>query len=257
MSKTQNKKKTAQKIHNDVKNYWEKEVLPEEIIKLSNSVSIYNLDKKTQRIIKKVESKEDLNSDELKYIKKVLANYREAINKHDVEGTVESINQHKRHIKTQQDLVALFDNEDDDRFHIKMQFPIDGILTLFEFDVKPITDIQAVNLVMDHANLFEDLTENEISLFNKETAGQEITEEEQQVIEEAKRKILELETENQVEIMNKFLARQLTPQAYDNVEDNINKFWKKFPFLERMSLYLKVRDILGLTERANEELFLA
>lgn len=176
--------------------------------------------------------------------------------KHDVKGAVEATKEHKTYIKTQQDLVELFDNDDEDRYKIKMQFPVNGIKRIFEFNVTPIADIQAVNLVMDHAHLFKDVTEEEMHLFNKENMNQKLTKAEKKVIAKAKEKLAEAEAENQISIINTFLARQVTPPSYDNIEDNI-KFWNKFPFMHRFSLYMKVREILGLTEEANDKLFLA
>lgn len=251
MSKKQNKEKASNKADMDMIRQWEKTLLPKEIIKLKKSVAEKDLGQKTVNICNKVENEEKLTQKELKYIKKFLLNYREAINKHDVEGAVESIEKHKTNIKTQQDLMDLFSNEN--RFKIKMGFPVDGIKTIFEFKVKKITDMAAVTLVTDHANLYSDVTEEEINIVNKQIKGEEITPEEQQVIEEANRRMLESQTENQVEVINNFLARQVT---LSDDKDIPIETWQNFPFLEKLSLYIKARDILGLTERANEELFL-
>lgn len=242
------------KDDNFIEKTWVEKIMPNELKDLQEYFDLEELPDEVQEIIKKVDNKENLNDDELKYIKKFLAEYRGPMKEHDIKGTIKAVEEHKRHITTQQELVALFDNEE--RFHIKMQFPVDGILTLCEFDIQPLADMQAVNLVMDHAHLFKDVTEEEMEIIGKEAQNQKLTVAEKKVAEKAKIKIAEAEAENQLDVINNLLARQVTPPDFDNVEDNKN-FWKKFPILERISLYMRVRDVLGLTERANDKLFLS
>ena len=61
--------------------------------------------------------------------------------------------------------------------------------------------------------------------------------------------------EQQEEIIVMLLANQLRlPNSNQDVEAR-KKFWEKFPFNAKVSIFMKVENKLGLTEYSNTKLF--
>ena len=65
---------------------------------------------------------------------------------------------------------------------------------------------------------------------------------------------MESSMEDRMHQINFLLANQVSPPSQGTVDDRV-KFWEKFPFNDKMSLYLKIEDKLGLTEHFDDELF--
>ena len=104
-------------------------------------------------------------------------------------------------------------------------------------------------------NLFKDYSEQEKQLFNKAQEQEELTPEEQIIVEKMTKDINAIAGEEKAKIIDGFLASQLRlPESSQEYNDRL-LFWKKFPFMEKWAVVGKVEERLGLTETANEKLF--
>ena len=69
------------------------------------------------------------------------------------------------------------------------------------------------------------------------------------------KEINEKASEQQEEMIISLLANQLKlPNSTDDIELR-KEFWTKFPFNAKMSVWIQIRNRLGLTEEDNEALF--
>ena len=104
-------------------------------------------------------------------------------------------------------------------------------------------------------DLFKDYSEDEKQLFNKAQEGEELTPEEQAMVEKMTKDLNALAGQEKAKLIDGFLASQLRlPESSQDYNDRLF-FWKKFPFLEKWAVVGKVEERLGLTETANEKLF--
>ena len=123
-----------------------------------------------------------------------------------------------------------------------------------EFQIQPINDSRALQGLALELNLFKNYTEEDKKIFTKSQIGETLTPEEGKVVNKINKELEKTLENNQDEIMIKFLARQLKLNDTDTHEKMV-EFWSKFPINARVSVFLQVEEMLGLTESADFELF--
>ena len=211
-------------------------------------------------IVEKCLNQEELTDDELTFLKKVLARYREPMKKLDIADTTENMEKVRKHIKSEKELLALIDEFEED-YTLSMVYKLrNGKEVILDLIVKPLTDSQAISEMQAHADLFKELKSDERIVWNKVMNGQQIyTEEERKLAEyiASKYEDIEYDMDHKIQGMREFLARQV---EFENTSFNTYKqklkFWNKIEVTTIIDLYNKVRTILHLDEEKVEDLFL-
>ncbi len=223
---------------------------PEELKKIPEE----ELTEEEQKIANKIKNKEKISDDEFETIKKALGRWRKAINKYDINKINDAHNKTVEVIKTSHQLIEVLDAEDYRK--LTCQLPYFGKIFQMTFKVKPITDSRALQALSLDLDLFKDYNAYEKRLFAKSQSGQKLSMEEAKIVEKINEQINKNAEENQDELITKFLAKQLILE--DEEEDNFEErliFWKKFPLNQRISVFVEVERLLGLTEDDNFKLF--
>ena len=210
-------------------------------------------------IVEKCLNQENLTDNELTFLKKVLARYREPMKKLDIADTTENLEKVRKHIKSEKELLALID-EFEENHNLTMLYKLpNGEEVLLDLIVKPLTDSQAISEMQAHANLFKELKSNERIVWNKVMNGQEIyTKEERKLAEHiaSKYEDIEYNMEQKTQGMREFLARQV---EFENCSFNTYnqklKFWNKIDVGTVVDLYNKVRTLLHINEEKVDDLF--
>lgn len=240
-----------EQVGNDkfVEEFWVENVLPHKV----ETLPYEKLTQKEQNIINKIRNNKTLTDDELTTIKQTTADYGEALEKYDAEKTIEAYEEFQDNITTEQELLELVDQQNKPQ-ELLMNCHFNEGVKKVKFTIYPIDDSRAVQMTQLHANIYQDLTPEENKTLIKQQKGEKLTKAEEDVIEHINNRVMESSMEDRMKQINFLLANQVTPPSNGTVNDKI-KFWEKFPFNDKMSLYLKIEDKLGLTEHFDDELF--
>lgn len=237
-----------------IEQFWIKNQLPH----LIESLPYDKLTLTERNIIDKIREEKTLTSEELDIIKKTSATYQVALKKYDAEEIIEAHEGFNELIRDEQELLDLVDAQSKpQQLVMNCRFNVDGkqVTRKVQFTVHPVTDSRAVEITQAHMDIYRDLNDKERSTLLKQQKGEKLTQAELDVIEHINQKIENENLTTRLEQINKLLASQVTPPSSGSLEDRV-RFWEKFHFNDKMSLFLRVQDLLGLTEASDDELFL-
>lgn len=204
-------------------------------------------------VVNKCMAHQDLTDDEFTLLKKTLQKYRESINKYKPTETINAMEQTVQIIRTEKDLLDILDDETN-KF-LKVHLTYNSKVYEMDFEILPIDDSRIVDYMQMNIDLFKDYSKEETELFLKSQNNEELTSEEQAMVEKMTIEINAIAGQEKSKMVDGFLASQLRlPESSQEYHERL-LFWKKFPFLEKWAIVQKVEDRLGLVERSNEELF--
>lgn len=256
MSKKQNKKyarKKAEAQRNENVDKYLKEVqFPEECKKLP----LEELSPEERDIAIRVRDHQPISDEEFIVIGEVLGRWRGAIQENDPDTLIKNAENIEKIITTETELLNILDQQE--QTEIKFKYPLNnGKFVLIPITVTPLDDSRAVESVQEHLKMFKDIPQNERLVYEKAQRGEPITEEEEKIIRHVNKKLEEQgRKENVADQMNTFLAwtTELQNSQLQTTEEK-KKFWKRLSFMPKMALYLKVRDMAGLTETVDDDIY--
>jgi len=252
MSSKQNKKQ-ARKMRKKETIELEKQLLKTQWPLECEALPMEDLSHEDQEIVQKCINQENLNDTEFARLKKILVTYRPSIEKYDVTKTVKNTEKLVNIIKTEKELINLFENSND--MQLKVHLPFNNQIYEFLFDILPVTDSRVINKLDTHLDLFRDLSKKEQEVFNKAQAGLQVSREEQRILDKLTEKLEETVTQHESEIVDTVLENQLVLHGSTASIEERRKFWSLFPLTVKSLIFTKVQDRLGLSEYKQEELF--
>lgn len=214
------------------------------------NLPIEELTPEEQELAIKCIEKKDFTDEEYVKLKELIVRYDQAITEYNPKKVINNFKDAVRRINTAQDFIDAIDTTED----ILVRVPVKGQTYEMEFQIQPINDSRALQGLALELNLFKNYTEEDKKIFTKSQMGESLTPEEGKVVNKINKELEKTLEANQDEIMIKFLARQLKLNDTDTHEKMI-EFWSKFPINARVSVFLQVEEMLGLTESADFELF--
>lgn len=254
MSSKQNKKHSTKQRTAEAKRI-EREMLKTQFPLECEALPKENLTPEEQLVVDKCINHEQLSDDEFRLLKKTLQQYRKALHDQRPEETVSNAEKTIHVLESEAELLNILD--DPKRKYLKVHLPVDGKIYELDFEILPITDSRAVNSVELQTDIFKNYDAEEIRIFSEAYTNPDkhMTPQEEQIAREIEEKIVEKSNDYQSEQMINLLAYQLRlPKSSDNLEERKN-FWRKFPFTARVSVWLQIKERLGLNEETNELLF--
>lgn len=235
--------------NNMVENFWIRKVLPHRV----KSLPYDKLSQAEQVIIDKINNDEEISDSELTIIKKTTAEYGIALEKYDAEKIIKSHEDFEQIVIDETELLSLVEDCGKEQ-ELIMNVPFKTGIKTIKWIIKPLDDSRAVKLTEQHMDIYKDLTDEEMKVQQKGLRGEKLSKAEQDVIEHINQKLMEVQLDERINDINEFLAWQIEPPTFDDMDRKI-EFWENFPFNSKMSLFLKVRDLLGLSEEFNDKLF--
>lgn len=210
-----------------------------------------DLTKNQQKLINKCIAKEDFTDKQFTELKILLNKYRKILNELRPEDTLKNVEDVVQLIQTEADFIDMMSAERTLLVHINTPRGKKG----FEFTVLPINDSKIIDSLEMQIDLFRDYSQTEQSIYSKATLGHELTAEERRIYNRMNEEIIEKQSTERVKTMNVFLSNQLILKGSQADRQEREKFWELFPFYDKVSIFIKVQDMLGLTETKNSELF--
>lgn len=238
----------------------EKELLKTVWVKESQLIKDYvpeeDLNKNQIKLLDKCINKEEFTEKQLKDLKLLLNKYRSLLNKLNPEETLKSVDEAIQLIQSEQDFLDLMDAEEEKYLTVRIPSPKGNIFE-FEFEVFPITDSRVVESLELQIDLFRDFSLEETATYASasQKSLDERTEEEQRILDKMNDKLSEKLGKQKLQSVDTFLAHQLKIKDSDSDLKERIKFWERFPFNAKFTVFIVVQKRLGLTEVDNEKLF--
>lgn len=228
---------------------WVKEA---ELIK--DFVPDEDLTKAQHKLIQKCIDKEDFTDKQLSELKLILNKYRKILLKLKPDKKIENIDGAVQMMETEKDFINMMMSDEQMKLlvHVKTINGVKG----FDFIVHPINDSRVIETLEMQIDLFRDYSVEEQLIYSKASVGNEdLTEDELRIYNKMNQEIIEKQSHERIITINKFLANQLSLEGSNaTLEDRI-RFWEVFPFNSKIGVFLRVQDMLGLSETKNSELF--
>lgn len=254
MSAKQNKKHAENKRRTAEAERIEREMLKTQFPLECEALPKENLTPEEQSVVYKCINHEELTDEEFKLLKKTLQAYRKAMHDAKPDETIKNAEKVINVIKSEKELLDILDNPD--RSHLKVHLPIDDKIYEMDFEILPLTDSRAVASVKLQTDIFKNYSAEELKAFSKaQNPNAIMSKQERQIAMEMEKTIVEKANDYQSEEIITLLANQLKlPNGSDDIEER-KYFWKRFPFNARISVWMQIKDRLGLTEQDNSRLF--
>ena len=212
-----------------------------------------DLTKNQQKLLQKCINREDFTDKQLMDLKLVLNKYRKILQKLKPQETVDSVDKAVQMMNTEKDFINMMSTDEQKKLlvHIKTYDGLKG----FDFIVHPVNDSRVIETLEMQVDLFRDYTVEEQLIYSKASMGQDLTPDEERIYNKMNQEIIEKQSNERIRSINSFLANQLTLEGSDaTLEDRI-RFWELFPFNSKVGVFIRVQDMLGLSETKNSELF--
>lgn len=127
----------------------------------------------------------------------------------------------------------------------------------FEFEVLPLTDSRVVEALELQVSLFKDYSLEETATYATAMTKneEELTDEEKEILTKMNKDLTEKISQQKLASVDNFLAHQLQLKNSTSNLETRRKFWRRFHFNAKFSIFLTVQERLGLTEISSQELF--
>ena len=147
--------------------------------------------------------------------------------------------------------------ESDKYKYLRVNMPLEGKIIPFEFEVLPLVDSRVVDALELHIDIFKDFDLEEATTYSEvaNKPADELTDDEKHIVEKLNKLIMDKLSTQRVEGVDKFLANQLRIRDSTADVDTRLKFWSKFHFNAKFSVFVKTQNRLGLDEVSTEKLF--
>ena len=255
MSKKQNKQHAKRTKEREELTVMDKHVLENVFPFEVEGLPLEELTEKEQLIANKCKNHEELTFKEFKELKKLLGRYRGLIK--DYQPQEDNYEKATKIINSEKELLRLLDNQE--RYELKMKYRVGSQDLILNLVVNPLTTSQSVTEMQNHLNLFREFTQQERLLNDKAVRGEKLSPEEVKMMEHINKKAEDkiYNVEARANDWDEFLARQVEFKNCSLTTFKEKKqFWSRIEPNYKVSLYNKVRDILNLTETADDDLFL-
>ncbi|WP_458455202.1 hypothetical protein [Methanobrevibacter sp.] len=210
-----------------------------------------DLTKNQQKLLQKCINKEEFTDKQFSDLKILLNKYRALLQKLRPDDTIQNVEDAVQLIQTEADFIEMMSAERNLLVHINTRQGKKG----FEFTVLPINDSRIIDSLDMQIDLFRDFSVEEQMIYSKSTMGQELTPEEQRIYNRMNQEIIEKQSTERIKTINSFLANQLIIKGSDATVEQRERFWELFPFNSKIGVFIRVQDMLGLSETKNSELF--
>lgn len=216
-------------------------------------VPVEDLTKTQQKLLQKCIDKEEFTDKQLADLKLILNKYRKIIQEIKPQETVDTVETTVQMIQTEADFISMMEADEQKKLLVYVD-TYQGKRG-FDFIVLPVTDSRIIESLDMQVDLFRDYSLDEQLVYSKGSSGKELTHEEQAIYRRMREEIVRKQSTERIESMNSFLANQLILEGSSSTFEERLKFWSVFPFTSKVGIFIRVQDMLGLSEVKNSELF--
>ena len=195
-----------------------------------------------------------LSDEEVEQVVEVISSYVPSIRKHKPQEMLHNYEENTQTINAYEQFMQLTDKSNQITT-IPFSYTMGKQTIDTEFDVYPITDNQAVLDISTELELFKDFTEKEMLIYNKNQQGNNLSREEQIILNSVNKRIQEKTIQQSIPIITEFLSIQLQFKGCNVSRDEMRTALRRIPIKDLLRLYEEVEKILGLDNVTEVEVF--
>lgn len=214
------------------------------------------LDEDEKKIIEKIKNNQEITDDEFRKIFIYISDYDKAENEIKPDEIIEARKTETEIIQTEKELVDFLNND-----YIEFKFcphNMRGQRIQLTIRAEPISDSTIIKTIETHENIFKDYSPEEMEVVNKNARGEKLTRAEIQILNKITNELND-EDNSYAERFNsikEFICETCYIIYPDGSRTDLTvNLINKFRFNDIVSLYIKLQDVLGLTEDNQEKLF--
>lgn len=225
----------------------------------AKQIPLENCTKEEQQLLLKCINKEEFTATELTQLEKLLGRYRSALEKYE---PLETLDNYERNVQLVQDEKSILSRMREAREEqvITMLYPLSQDETLeLQLLVMNEIDAEALDDLQQNLELFADLSENELDIYQRYAHDQPQSREERAIAEQIEQKLREKSTKNIPEMRKvaiKFLAKQTRLYNDKNsTEQGMTEIYEEMKLGYLLALFEKVQGMTGVSNIDTENLF--
>lgn len=187
-------------------------------------------------------------------LRELLRRYRPAIMEHQPEQTLENVEENYQHNQREKRFLDILKQQKQEKT-ITMNYPLDdGGIWKLRLGIRN-TNSQEIEDLQTNFKLFEDLTPRENRIRNKSQYGQQLTKEEQHILESVQEKVNKKVNKNLDAMMIEFLSTHTYLLDEESDYNYMKEIYENMDKVYREQLYIKISQISGLVNSEIDELF--
>jgi len=185
----------------------------------------------------------------------ILKKYRPAIYDIEPDRVVETYKENKEFVDAKNEFINLAETYDDIET-ITMNYKFDSKHTkTYKFDIHPLEDSRAIIDIQHHLDVFQDFTQDELLLWNKEKTGEALTREEMVVVEGLNRRVNEIAQRDEIRIARQYLAMCVSFHGEPLDYEGMLEVFEHMKPLYVTALFSKVQGVQQVGTEHLEEVF--
>ena len=207
-------------------------------------------------LVEKCINQEEFTNGELTDLKQLLADYRPFLKRYDSIKLEKNLEENVRTIKSSSELLRLLDNPD--RYRFDMHCKLKGELIRLQFRLKPVSDSDYITLLDVHSRIFRELDANEKIAYSKLINNQQISQEEEKLIQHIQDKIIEKfgDVDKNNDHIFEFLLNNVELIVDPPfIREEYVSLWKELGLGTRALVYEKCKELLRIDEELEVDLF--
>lgn len=174
-------------------------------------------------------------------LEKILSRYRPAIQKLDPKGTMENLEHNIQLVEDEKAFLELVDEYDEVQV-IPFTFYQGDREVRMKFDLYPLLDSDVITSITDNLSLFRDMTDQELTTYNKIQNGEQLTREEIIIRAGLEQKIKKATQENQKQTLVEYLSLQLKFHGRDSSAEDMKQVFQHIPLAYLALLFQEVQQ---------------
>ena len=207
-------------------------------------------------LAKKCINHEEFTNEELTKLKKLLADYRPFLKRYDPLKLEENLEENVRTIKSSSELLRLLDNPN--RYRFDMHCKLNGEIVRLQFRLKPVSDSDYITLLDVQSRIFRELDNKEKIAYSKLTSNQQMSPEEEKMIQNIQDKIVEKfgDVDKNNDHIFEFLMNNIELLTEPPLScEEYQHLWHELGVGTRALVYEKCKELLRIDEELEVDLF--
>ncbi|RAP51135.1 MAG: hypothetical protein BZ138_06015 [Methanosphaera sp. rholeuAM270] len=236
--------------------YWEVEqtLLHTEWKNEAKQIPLDSVTPSEKKVLEKCIQEEPLTKEEHILLRETLHRYRQALREYNPEETLQNYENNVQLVDDEKTFLKLVEEFQESQ-GIIMYYPLGDRELKLDLLVTPITDSRAVLEIQNNLTLFQDLTEEELLVYNKQEQGKQLSREEQIISTRVQEKIQEQTQERQMDIMIEFLAMQTRFRNSESTYESMKTVYQHMSIGYLALLFQRVQNMSGLGDIETERVF--
>ena len=230
-----------------LKNQWKYE---------AKEIPLESLNDSERSLVIRCIKEDTFNDSEINELEQVLGRYREALQKFEPEETLENIEKNVQLIKDEKQFLNLVKEHQNSKI-LSFYYPVEnGNELKIELNIKPITDSSVVEGLSENLQDFQDFTQKEREIIEKQQQTGNLSREEQLIFNNLQKRMRNQSSYTQLYTEAiEFLSKQTSFKGKNSSYEVMKEIYETLDITYVLLLFKQVQTELNLNDVNSERLF--